>query len=70
MRKRKTAKSVPLNGTLLIGQDQDDILKGFNKYQSYSGDVTLLGIWGEVLELEEVGASFRYLVDNVEYGIM
>ncbi|ROT69697.1 hypothetical protein C7M84_012080 [Penaeus vannamei] len=56
MRKRKTAKSVPLNGTLLIGQDQDDILKGFNKYQSYSGDVTLLGIWGEVLEPEQIRA--------------
>lgn len=63
-------RSIPLNGTLVIGQDQDDILKGFNKYQSYSGDVTLLGMWDEVLKPEQVWASFRYLFDNAEEGVV
>ena len=47
---------LPLNGTLVLGQDQD--IKGgdFGKYQSYVGRLTQLNIYNVALSLKQ--ASF------------
>ena len=43
-----------LNGTLVFGQDQDDILSGYDSMQSFSGEITNFNVWDGVISQEQV----------------
>ena len=43
-----------LNGTLVFGQDQDDILSGYDSIQSFSGEITNFNVWDGVISQEQV----------------
>ncbi|XP_042204130.1 uncharacterized protein LOC121853820 [Homarus americanus] len=45
---------LPLNGTLIIGQEQDLLARGFDKYQVLHGDIAQLNVWDRALNASEV----------------
>ncbi|XP_042204129.1 uncharacterized protein LOC121853819 [Homarus americanus] len=45
---------LPLNGTLIIGQEQDLLARGFDKYQVLHGDYAQLNVWDRALNTSEV----------------
>ncbi|XP_013390765.1 neuronal pentraxin-2 [Lingula anatina] len=41
----QTSRSIPPNGTWIVGQDQDSVGGGFDVYQAYVGDITSVNVW-------------------------
>ena len=55
---------VYLNGTLVIGQDQDGVLAGYDALQSFSGEITNFNIWDGIISQNQVE------FDNLYYSFM
>ncbi|XP_019623047.1 PREDICTED: uncharacterized protein LOC109469107 [Branchiostoma belcheri] len=45
---------VPTNGIMVLGQDQDSLGGGFQKFQAYTGDLSGVNMWSKVLSPAEV----------------
>merc|ERR1711937_248766 len=54
----KAGASIRAGGTLVLGQDQDNVGGGFDASQSYQGDIYDLNLWEYALSEDEV--SFLY----------
>ena len=52
-----------MNGTLVLGQDQDSLGENFGQKQSWIGKITLLNLWDSALPSDQVkiliNLSFR-----------
>ncbi|XP_063840001.1 uncharacterized protein LOC135088869 [Scylla paramamosain] len=46
----------PLNGTLVLGQEQDNLGGGFDKHQIFRGDMTQVSLWDRVVSPFQVSA--------------
>ena len=45
---------IPANGTLVLGQDQDSVGKGFQAHESFAGELANVNVWNTRLEGEEL----------------
>ncbi|XP_045118515.1 uncharacterized protein LOC123508708 isoform X1 [Portunus trituberculatus] len=48
--------SLPLNGSFIIGQEQDSFAGGFHREQVLHGDIAQLNLWSRALSISEVKA--------------
>ncbi|KXJ15393.1 Neuronal pentraxin-2 [Exaiptasia diaphana] len=55
----KKGPVIKSGGSLIIGQDQDKVGGGFQKYQSFVGELTGINIWNRVLGLNEISAMSK-----------
>ncbi|XP_068232230.1 uncharacterized protein [Palaemon carinicauda] len=53
-RLRAPSTLIPLNGTLYIGQEQDQYRGGFDENQSFSGYISQVNIWDGVLDSSDI----------------
>ncbi|KAK7017484.1 hypothetical protein SK128_010925 [Halocaridina rubra] len=51
---RQLSSPLPLNGTIVFGNDQDTLGGGFTPLQAYRGLITSFNIWPKVLHEEEI----------------
>ncbi|XP_066275245.1 polycystin-1-like protein 2 [Branchiostoma lanceolatum] len=49
-----TGHRVPTDGIMVLGQDQDRLGGGFQKFQAYTGDVSGVNMWSKVLSPAEI----------------
>ena len=53
------------NGIVILGQDQDSYVGGFQQHQSFSGQMYGVNMWNRVLNAEEVS----HMSANCSYGV-
>lgn len=58
------------NGTLILGQEQDDFAGGFDFKQSYSGSISQVGFWDRVLSEEEIAAMANCNIVEAEGNLI
>ncbi|XP_052398363.1 pentraxin fusion protein-like [Carassius gibelio] len=61
----KKGHSVQPGGTVLLGQDPDNYLGGFDKNQSFVGEITDVHMWDQVLS----GSQIRAVYSNQEPSV-
>ena len=50
----QTWKRIPKDGTLLLGQEPDAYLGGYDETQAFSGFITEVGLWNRALTGNEI----------------
>ena len=50
----KTDEKLLSGGAIVLGQDQDHDGGGFEKYQSFAGEMTMVNIWSRVLTRKKI----------------
>ncbi|XP_078616504.1 sushi, von Willebrand factor type A, EGF and pentraxin domain-containing protein 1-like isoform X4 [Branchiostoma floridae x Branchiostoma japonicum] len=55
---------IPGGGTIVLGQDQDEILGGFDSKESFKGELSRLNVWDHVLTEAQISVMARHCTDD------
>ena len=55
----ETGTLIDYGGTVVVGQDQDELGGGFDPKQSWFGEVLGLNVWGEVRSDTDIKVEFQ-----------
>ncbi|XP_078615554.1 sushi, von Willebrand factor type A, EGF and pentraxin domain-containing protein 1-like isoform X2 [Branchiostoma floridae x Branchiostoma japonicum] len=55
---------IPGGGTIVLGQDQDEILGGFDSRESFKGKLSRLNVWDHVLTEAQISVMARHCTDD------
>ncbi|XP_078696559.1 sushi, von Willebrand factor type A, EGF and pentraxin domain-containing protein 1-like isoform X3 [Branchiostoma floridae x Branchiostoma belcheri] len=55
---------IPGGGTIVLGQDQDEILGGFDSKESFKGKLSRLNVWDHVLTEDQISVMARHCTDD------
>ncbi|XP_019637817.1 PREDICTED: sushi, von Willebrand factor type A, EGF and pentraxin domain-containing protein 1-like [Branchiostoma belcheri] len=55
---------IPGGGTIVLGQDQDEILGGFDSTESFKGKLSRLNVWDHVLTEDQISVMARHCTDD------
>jgi hypothetical protein len=62
--------TLPQDGFLVFGQDQDNPGGGFQSYQAFQGLLDEVQLWKRALSLEEINANMNSLLTGAESGLV
>ncbi|CAH1240011.1 SVEP1 [Branchiostoma lanceolatum] len=55
---------IPGGGTIVLGQDQDEILGGFDSKESFKGELSRLNVWDHVLTEAQISVMAEHCTDD------